>query len=67
MIEFVAWQMELSVRDDEWNIRQLLRENASEDELKTFIRNVAWAKSAGHGMDRSDFVRPEKTMSTIGG
>jgi cyclic pyranopterin phosphate synthase len=53
--------------DDEWNIRQLLRENASEDELKTFIRNVAWAKSAGHGMDRSDFVRPEKTMSTIGG
>jgi len=26
-----------------------------------------WAKSAGHGMGRKDFVRPEKTMSTIGG
>jgi len=26
-----------------------------------------WAKSAGHGMDRADFKRPEKTMSTIGG
>lgn len=53
--------------DDEWSIRTLLREGASDDALRGFIQNAAWAKSEGHGMGRSDFVRPEKTMSTIGG
>ena len=53
--------------DDEWSIRTLLREGASDDALRGFLQNAAWAKSAGHGMGRDDFVRPEKTMSTIGG
>ena len=53
--------------DDEWCLRSLLRDGASDDEVRTFITNAVWAKSAGHGMGRSDFVRPEKTMSTIGG
>lgn len=53
--------------DDEWSIRELLRSNASDDELRQFFVNAVWAKSAGHGMGRSDFVHPEKTMSTIGG
>jgi len=53
--------------DDEWCLRSLLRDGASNDDLRTFITNAAWAKSAGHGMGRSDFVHPEKTMSTIGG
>jgi cyclic pyranopterin phosphate synthase len=53
--------------DDEWCIRPLLRGGASDDDLRTFITNAVWAKSAGHGMGRPDFVRPEKTMSTIGG
>jgi len=53
--------------DDEWCIRSLLREHASTDALRMFIKDAVWAKSAGHGMDRADFKRPEKTMSTIGG
>jgi len=53
--------------DDEWCIRSLLREHASTDALRMFIKDAVWAKSAGHGMDRDDFKRPEKTMSTIGG
>ncbi len=53
--------------DDEWCLRSLLRDGASDDEVRTFITNAVWAKSAGHGMGRSDFVHPEKTMSTIGG
>lgn len=53
--------------DDEWCLRSLLRDGASDDDLRMFITNAVWAKSAGHGMGRSDFVHPEKTMSTIGG
>lgn len=53
--------------DDEWNMRQLLRNGASDDDLRQFFIDAMWTKSAGHGMDREDFKRPEKTMSTIGG
>ena len=53
--------------DDEWCLRSLLRDGASDDALRMFITNAVWAKSAGHGMGRSDFIHPEKTMSTIGG
>jgi cyclic pyranopterin phosphate synthase len=53
--------------DDEWSMRSLLREKASDDALRQFITNAVWAKSAGHGMDQSGFIRPEKTMSHIGG
>ncbi len=53
--------------DEEWGIRPLLRNNASDEELRQFFINAMWQKSAGHGMDRDDFQRPEKTMSRIGG
>ena len=53
--------------DDEWSIRTLLRDGADDQSLQQFFRDAALAKSAGHGMGREDFVRPEKTMSTIGG
>jgi GTP 3',8-cyclase len=53
--------------DEEWGIRPLLRNGASDDELRQFFRDAMWQKSAGHGMDRDDFERPEKTMSRIGG
>ena len=53
--------------DDEWCIRSMLRNGASDAELRQFFTDAMWAKSAGHGMDHADFIRPEKTMSTIGG
>jgi len=53
--------------DEEWGIRALLRSGASDDDLRQFFVNAMWQKSAGHGMDRDDFQRPQKTMSRIGG
>ena len=53
--------------DEEWSIRSLMRDGASDDALRMFIKNAVWAKSAGHSMGRNDFVRPTKTMSRIGG
>ena len=53
--------------DDEWSIRFLLRNGASDEQLRGFLIDAAWAKSAGHGMDQNDFIRPKRTMSTIGG
>ena len=53
--------------DDEWSIRSLLRNGADDQTLQQFFRDATWAKSAGHSMGREDFVRPVKTMSTIGG
>jgi cyclic pyranopterin phosphate synthase len=53
--------------DEEWSVRALLRGNASDDDLRQFFVNAMWQKSIGHGMDRDDFQRPEKTMSRIGG
>ena len=53
--------------DEEWSIRPLLRSGASDYDLRSFLINTMWQKSAGHGMDRDDFQRPEKTMSYIGG
>jgi|TARA_B100000959_G_C14918253_1_gene598341 GTP 3',8-cyclase len=53
--------------DKEWSILPLLRNGASDGELRQFFVDAMWTKSAGHEMDRDDFERPEKTMSTIGG
>lgn len=53
--------------DEEWSIRPLLRNGASDDELRQFFRDSLWQKSAGHAMGRDDFKRPDKTMSRIGG
>ena len=53
--------------DDEWSIRPLLRNKASDDKVRQFIRDACWAKSAGHSMNDENFQRPKKTMSTIGG
>jgi len=53
--------------DEEWLMRPLLRSGSSDDALRQFFVNAMWTKSAGHGMGRADFKRPDKTMSTIGG
>jgi hypothetical protein len=31
------------------------------------IRTAVWAKEAGHHINEPEFVRPERTMSQIGG
>jgi cyclic pyranopterin phosphate synthase len=52
---------------DETDLRGPLREGASDKELAVLIREAVTGKWAGHRINHPDFVRPEKSMSMIGG
>lgn len=52
---------------EETDLRHALRSGASDEEIATIWRAAQWGKKAGHGMDRPDFVQPERPMSAIGG
>jgi len=51
----------------ETDLRGPLRAGASDDELAAIITDAVAQKQAGHGIDRVDFVQPDRTMSAIGG
>jgi cyclic pyranopterin phosphate synthase len=51
----------------EHDVKSLLRGGASDEDLKRFIRRLVWTKEPGHRINEPDFVRPERTMSAIGG
>lgn len=51
----------------EWDARALLRGSGTDEELAELIRDCVRAKKPGHGIDSSDFVRPERAMYQIGG
>jgi cyclic pyranopterin phosphate synthase len=53
--------------DDETDLRDLLRGGADDAEIATWWRAAMWGKQAGHGMERDDFVRPQRSMGAIGG
>jgi cyclic pyranopterin phosphate synthase len=53
--------------DDETDLRGLMRGGASDHDLAEWWRAAMWGKQAGHGMDRADFVRPQRSMGAIGG
>lgn len=52
---------------EETDLRTALRSGAEDEEIATIWRAAQWGKKAGHGMDREDFVQPERPMSAIGG
>ncbi len=52
---------------DETNLRDPLREGASDGELERLIRAAMWEKWAGHRINHPDFVQPPRSMSAIGG
>jgi GTP 3',8-cyclase len=52
---------------EETDLRTPLRAGASDDELETLVRAAVGAKWAGHRIDHPDFVRPDRSMSMIGG
>jgi cyclic pyranopterin phosphate synthase len=52
---------------EEWDARRLMRGAGTDDELADLVRDCVGAKKAGHGIDREDFVRPERAMYQIGG
>ena len=51
----------------EWDVRDLLRTGAGDDEIADLIRDCVINKKASHGIDSNEFSRPEKAMYQIGG
>jgi GTP 3',8-cyclase len=52
---------------EEWDIREVMRSGASDEELARAVIDAVWTKQAGHGIGSDSFVQPERTMSSIGG
>ncbi len=52
---------------DETDLRAPLRNGASDADLARLITTAVAGKQAGHGIDRVDFVQPDRSMSAIGG
>ena len=44
-----------------------VRGGASDEEIAEAITGSVWKKEEGHLINRPGFVRPERTMSQIGG
>ena len=51
----------------EWDAREVLRSDRSDDDLVDLIRDCVLAKKIGHGIDSDDFVKPRRAMYQIGG
>ena len=51
----------------EHDLKGLLRSGATDDELADFIIAAVWKKEAGHKINKPDFVKPDRSMSAIGG
>ena len=51
----------------EFDLRALLRNGATDEELAAEIRRAVGTKWAGHNIGNVAFVRPRRTMSQIGG
>ncbi len=52
---------------EEWDLRALLRDGATDDQLAQFLIDSMWTKQAGHGIGTAQFTPPARTMSAIGG
>lgn len=51
----------------ETDLRSMLRSGISDGEIADTLVAAAWQKEEGHLINRPGFVRPERTMSQIGG
>jgi cyclic pyranopterin phosphate synthase len=52
---------------DEVDLRALLRDGATDDDLAAAIERCIAAKWAGHSVNQVQFIRPRRSMSQIGG
>jgi GTP 3',8-cyclase len=52
---------------EDHDLRFLLRDGASDDDLVTYIRSVVNEKEEGHRINEPGFVPPSRTMVFIGG
>jgi cyclic pyranopterin phosphate synthase len=51
----------------ETDLRLPMREGATDAELMRIIGDAIWEKEPGHRIGQADFVRPDRSMSQIGG
>ena len=51
----------------EWDARAILRGGGTDKELLALVRDSIRAKKPGHGIDSTDFHKPERAMYQIGG
>lgn len=52
---------------EEWDVRALLRSDASDDQVKELLAECVRAKQPGHLIDQAEFERPARAMYQIGG
>ncbi len=52
---------------DDHDLRSLLREGASDEDLATYISSIVTEKEEGHRINEPGFVPPSRTMVFIGG
>jgi cyclic pyranopterin phosphate synthase len=52
---------------DEFDIRALLRNGGTDDEIAELMRKGVGLKWAGHQINQVNFIRPRRSMSQIGG
>ena len=52
---------------DELDVKPLLRPTLRPEELAAALRSNVWAKWAGHQFNTANFVKPDRTMHSIGG
>ena len=52
---------------DEFDMRELLRSGAPDDDLAAEIERAVGTKWAGHSIGQVHFIRPKRSMSQIGG
>ena len=52
---------------DESDLRALLREGGSDEQIVARWQGAMWAKLPGHGIDDPTFLQPVRPMSAIGG
>jgi cyclic pyranopterin phosphate synthase len=51
----------------EWDIRPVLRDGGTHEDIIRFLIDAVWTKQSGHGIGRDDFQQPDRGMSAIGG
>ena len=51
----------------EWDARELMRSGGSNEQIISLVQSCVGAKKAGHGIDTSEFIKPERAMYQIGG
>ena len=52
---------------DDHDLKFLLRDGATDEDIASYIRSVVMEKEAGHRINEPDFVPPSRTMVFIGG